>query len=335
METLINPANGINKTMEGANLDRSLWKVIAVGAAGALATGFFGFFLKAYLVEDRGGGFWPVGISLITFLIIFLLQTLFVKSRRISNLILLLESSAAILFFLPDFSLAVLSAWLFFLFFLWVADKSGKNLLENDLKFQFLHIDRKITYEAITGLAALISILYISTADINGNGISKKGLESILKPAEPLIQRLVLDNFSFQMSVYQLTESVIIRQAVQQLGISPASVPAELKNEAINKTLADLRERAAGYGMAFKNSDSITDIVYNYIKNQIAKLPEAFRFSIPFGFGLLVFFTIKGLQALIRWLVAAPAYLLYQILLAFGFAALTLESRNKEIIILK
>ena len=324
-----------NKITEDANLDRSLWKVSAVGAVGAFTAGFLGFFLKAYLVEDRGSGFGPVGFLLLAFLVIFLLQTLFIKSRWISNLIILLEGLGAILFFLADFSLPVLSAWLLFLFFLWVADRSGKNLLENDLKFRFFHIDRKITYDAITALAALISVLYVSTADLSGNGISKKGLESILKPVEPLIQRLVLDNFSFQMSIYQLVDSAVTKQAVKQLGISPDSVAASLKNEAINKTIADLGERATGYGVTFKKSDSITDVVYNYIKNQLAKLPDVFRFGIPFGFGLLVFLTIKGLEAAVRWLVAIPAYLLYQILLASGFATLTLESRRKEIIILK
>lgn len=315
------------------NVDRSLVKIAVIGALGVLASGAFGFFLNLFINGNSGAG-GAAGFFGIGFLAVFLLQTLFLKSEKIINLILLLESLGMSVFFLGRLSLAVLSAWLLLLFFLWIAAGSGKQELDNRLKINFFQVDRRTTYKAITALAVFVSIVYASANGFSQTGISEKGLEAFLKPAEPLIQKLEISNFSFQMTVYQLADAIITQQAAAQFGLEAKAVPASLKNEAINKTLVELKDMASGYGISFKNNDTILKVIQNYLARQLAKLPEQVRAVIPFGFGLLIFLTIKGFGLIIRWLAAIPAYILYQLALVTGFSRLSLESRSKEILIL-
>ncbi len=333
MDSLINPASGINKTMEETGVDRSLVKVVIVGAFGVLSAVAFGFFLNLFIGGNSGAGA-AAGFFGIGFLAVFLLQTLFLKSEKITNLILLLESLGMSVFFFNRISLAILSAWILLLLFLWNASRSGRQELDNRLKISFFQIDKQTTYKAITALSIFISIVYASANGFSQTGISEKGLEAFLKPAEPFIQKLSISNFSFNMTVYQLADSIITEQAAKQLGVQPNAVPASLKNDAINQTLAGLKDKALGYGISFKNNDTVLKIIQNYIAKQLEKIPEQARAVIPFLFGLLVFLTIKGFGLIIRWLVAIPAYIIYELCLTAGFSRLALESRTREIIIL-
>ena len=334
MESLINPVGGINKIMDETDVDRSIVKVAIMGVLGVLSAGVLGFFLNLFIEGNSGAGN-AAGFFGIVFLVLFLLQALFLKSEKIINLILFLESLGISAFFFNRFSLAILSAWFFLLFFLWEAARAGRQELDNRLKISFFHIDRRATYKAITALSIFISIAYASANGFSQSGISEKGLEAFLKPAEPLIQKLEVSDFSFQMTVYQLADSIITNQAAEQFGLQAGAVPASLKSEAVNKTLVELKNQAFGYGISFKNSDTILKVIQNYLNNQLDNIPSQIRAIIPFGFGLLIFLTIKGFGFIIRWLVAIPAYILYQLSLLTGFSRLALESRTKEIIILK
>ncbi len=323
----------INKTMEETGVDRSIVKVAIVGALGVLSATVFGFFLNLFIGGNSGAGA-AAGFLGIGFLVIFLLQTLFLKSEKIVNLVLLLESLGMSAFFFSRISLAILSAWVLLLLFLWNASRSGRQELDNRLKISFFQIDKQTTYKAITALSVFISIAYASANGFSQTGISEKGLEVFLKPAEPFIQKLSISNFSFRMTAYQLADSIITEQAAKQLNVAPSAVPASLKNEAINKTLSELEAQALGYGIRFKNSDTILKVIQNYIAKQLEKIPARWKAAIPFIFGLLVFLTIKGFGLIIRWLVAIPAYILYELSLTAGFSRLALESRTREIIIL-
>jgi len=316
----------INKTMEETGIDRSIPKVAIIGAFGVLTAGAFGFFLNLFIEGNSSAGS-AAGFLGIGFLAVFLLQTLFLKSEKIVNLVLLSESFGISVFFFSRFSPAILIAWSLLLLFFWNASRSGRRELDNRLKISFFQIDKQTTHKAITALAIFVSIIYASADGLAKNGISEKGLEVFLKPAEPLIQKLEISDFSLQMTVFQLADSIIAKQA--------NALPASLKNEAVNKALAGLKDQASGYGINFKNNDTILKVIQNYINKQLEKIPEQIKVVIPFGFGLLIFLTIKGFGFIIRWLVAIPAYILYQLSLVTGFSRLALESRTREIIILK
>ena len=107
------------------------------------------------------------------------------------------------------------------------------------------------------------------------------------------------------------------------------------KNSAISGALDQLRGLAGNYGINFKNTETLSDVFYNFAMQKLNLIPDTFRNLIPVGLVLLIFLTIKGVAVFLRWFISGLAYLLYELALATGFARLTLESRSREIVVLK
>jgi len=327
MESLINPS------LETANIDISKWKIAVVGAAGLVSALAFGYFLRLFL----GGGNQLLVLTpiLVLFLIVFVLQTLFLKGGNIVHSLAALESAGIMVFFLDYFSWYFLAALAALLGFFWLAVYRGRAEIDVQMKVRFSRIEKKVLAQVFTGISLLISLMYVEIAGLGNLGITQKQIDNLLRPAEPIVQNLLIDNFSFNMTVYQFAEASVINQLAGQLGVPINSVPAAVKSAAINQSLNALQGQAAGYGVTFQNNDTISQVVYNYLVGQIKKIPEAFRLVIPAGVALIIFLTVRGLGTVVRWLVSVPAYLVYELLLLTGFARLSLESRSREIIILQ
>ena len=123
--------------------------------------------------------------------------------------------------------------------------------------------------------------------------------------------------------------------AAKQLGEQFNFLSAQQKSLTVNETLNQLRASALEYGISFKNSDSVLDVIYNYLSEKISSLPEGLKFLVPAGFVFLIFITVKGAALLLRWVISVPAYILYELALTTGFARLTLEAKSREIVVLK
>ena len=314
------------------SINPSQWKIAAVGAAGLISALVFGYFLRLFL---GGGNQLPVLVAaLVLFLIVFVLQTLFLKGAFIVNSLMALESAGIMIFFLDRFSWYWLLALASLLGFFWLAVHRGRVEIDNQMQVHFFRVEKKVLAQVFTGISLLISLMYAEISGLGNLGITQKQIDNILRPAEPVVQSLLLENFSFNMTVYQFTEASVIDKLAGQLGAPINSVPAAVKSAAVNKSLDGLRGQAAGYGINFRNSDTISQVVYNYIIGLIKKIPSRFQFVVPIGVVLIIFLTVKGLGTIIRLLVSFPAYLVYKLLLLTGFARLSLESRSGEIIIL-
>ncbi|MBI3046475.1 MAG: hypothetical protein HYY86_03010 [Candidatus Harrisonbacteria bacterium] len=322
----------INPSLETANIDISKWKIAVVWAAGLISALAFGYFLRLFL----GGGnqLMVLTAALVLFLIVFVLQTLFLKGGKIVYSLAALESGGLMIFFLDYFSWYWLAALAALLGFFWLAVYRGRAEIDDQMKVHFPRIEKKVLAQVFTGISLLISLMYVEIAGLGNLGITQKQIDNLLRPAEPIVQNLLIGNFSFNMTVYQFVEASMVNQLAGQLGVPINAVPAAAKSAAINQSLNALQGQAAGYGINFRNSDTISQVVYNYLVGQIKKIPSGFRFAVPAGVALIVFLTVRGLGTIIRWLVSVPAYLVYELLLLTGFARLSLESRSREIIIL-
>ena len=131
------------------------------------------------------------------------------------------------------------------------------------------------------------------------------------------------------MTVSKFAESI----AAQQFGTAFTSLSPAAKAQAVAEMTDQLRKQASTYGILFKNSDTVSDVFYAFFFRQFNSIPAQYRSLIPYLVFLITFFTIKGLGSLLRWVIILPAYVLYEFLLATGFARIGLESRSREIIL--
>jgi hypothetical protein len=84
----------------------------------------------------------------------------------------------------------------------------------------------------------------------------------------------------------------------------------------------------------FNSSDKISDIAYSVIATYAARLNADSPWLIPLSTSILFFLFIKGIFALIYWLITLIAFLLFKLLIAFGFAHLSSEQRSREFVML-
>lgn len=325
----------INKALEETNVDVSLLKTIIIAGAGVLSSAAFGYFSSRYFDSaSAGGSFWYLVVASVLFSALFILQTIFIKSPAIINLAYLLEGLAMSAFFLNKFSLSVLGAFAGLVLFFGLAISRGRAEMENQMKVKFFRIESHILPHFFTGLALFIAIIYANSLDLGGAGISKTAVQSLFKPSEPLIQNLVVKNFSFNMTMYQFVDATLIKQLASQLGAQIDSIPASTRVQAVNDSLKALQQKGAEYGIGFKSADTVLDVVYNYILGLTKNIPRSFQPAIQAGLILIIFLAIKGVAVFVRWIAAPISYVLYELTLTFGFARITLESRAREIIIL-
>lgn len=323
--------NLLARQSEAANVDISRSRLFVLGALNVFAAGLLGYALESIVSK---GGLGTGNLSLvilanIVFLSLFLLQLILVKAMKIQTMLVLAETVALTLFFLPHWSwLAVLAVFLLFVFLL-SAIHRGKREMDNQMKFKFFTIAKVLLPTSITAFSLFISILYVGINGIGTSFASKATIRALLKPAEPIVQTLISKDFSVDMTVSKFAEMA----AAQQFGAAFTSLPLAAKNQAITEITNQLRQQGATYGILFKNSDSVSDVFYVYFFRQFNAIPEAYRKFIPFIVFLLTFFAVKSLGGLLRWVIVFPAYVLFQFLLATGFAHIGLESRSREIIL--
>lgn len=323
--------NLLARQSDAANVDLSKTRIIFMGVLNVLAALWLGYALEAVVANAglSGGNIFTVIVGNVVFLSLFLLQLLFVKGMRIQVMLVLAETVALTLFFLPHWSwLMVLAVSLLFAFLL-NAIRSGMKEMDNQMKVKFFLIERSLIPTTITALSLFISILYVSVNGIGTTFASKDTVRAILKPSEPLVQLLISKDFSVDMTVSEFASMA----ATQQLGSNFTSLAPAAKTQAVTEITNQFRQQAATYGVFFKNSDAVSDVFYAYFFRQFNAIPDQYKRYIPFLIFLLTFFTIRSLGGLMHWFIAFPAYVLFQLLLATGFARIGLESRSREIIL--
>ena len=297
------------------------------------------YFLRFWLDFKGTDSLQPLltlGLAMAVFLAVFVLQTLFLKSKLIINFVVLLESLALAIPFLSYFSWYVLAAWLLaFLNFL-NASFRGRSEMDNQLQIKFFRIKKPVVSRAFTALSLFIALIYFNGPNAGADfGLSKQTIKSFLKPSEPVLQSTLIKNFSFDMSIYQFVDAVLGSQIADKIGISSEAIPQAMRAPLINQGIAQLRTQLAPYGITFRNNDTITDILYDYLSKLVVRIPESFRPLITFGLMFLVFLAVRSLGFIFHWAAGALSYLLYELAMLSGFARLTLESRSREIILLK
>lgn len=323
--------NSAEKSTSEFNVDTSVPKLAGIGVINVLAAALLGYALKSVI----GGGGLTIGNILaviganVLFMVLILLQVLFIKSLKVQGLIVGLETAALVAPFVLSWSSALLLATALLFLFLFKAVKGGMGEMDNQIKIQFLAIERHTLPSVITGLSIFVSILYVSASGIGASFVSRDAFRVLLKPADPLIQSLLVKDFSIDMTMAKFSEAL----TAKQFGDAFTNLPPSAKSQAMTEVIRQLHLQAEGYGITFKNTDSISDVFYAYAGKKFDAIPKNYRLVIPYVLFALTYFTVKSLGGLLRWVISTPAYVLYQFLLSIGFARIGLESRSREIII--
>lgn len=331
---------------EAVGVDQSMSKIIVLAVLGVVFASVFSYFLNSFFASYETT---PLAISLtalIGFLIVFLFQSLFIKSLWRVNLIIFLESAGLLAgFYERIFApfqgkeidiISLILFWVVFLILIW-ANWNGKRETENFLKVRFWRISKVVLPKAIAAVAFSASVLFVFPYSPLTAGfqfpISSSLLEKFFAPASGILQKF-LPGFDVSLSVAELTKN-LAEQQIAKLPEIPI-LPKAVQQQLIAKTMKDFEAQIANiFGSDINPKLKISDVAYETLKNKFEGLTENLKLIVMLGIAALLFLTIEGVAIPFRWLVTVIAFIAYEILLMTGFATIMLEGKSREIIILK
>lgn len=341
--SLFRPKFGISATFDEQNNKEAVIKnnVSEVDYSTLKVFGFIFNVIIVALLFSYSLIFWPtiyIVLLGLFFVSIISLTPLFLKSYGLYFLIAIATSVALIapLFILRDlpmiFSIIIvgLSTILFIKGLI-----ISKSILDNSLRIRFNGFTKHVINSAIIVVALIISTSYGWNFKID-TLFSDKILNNIMSLSSPVFIYYV-PNFSSDMLLTEFIE-ILVRRSMDN-DITPSLIDAseEIKNQTINevvyKTYQEIEsDLAVDLNFNASVQDNFNFIMRDRFLEQIKAInPDHLSIVII----LVLFIIINIILRFFTWLIIFIAFLIYQLLLIIKIAEIHLETRTREIVVLK
>ncbi len=303
-----------------------LIKKVSLGTVGILSALFFGALFKMFIgTPSTGNLIWALSGAAV-FLSIFLLQVMLSSDKWLSPILIAAQVLGMSLFFLGNFSLVLAIGILISFGFFLASWFLGTAEIKNNLDIHFPKTSRAIMGFATIGLALFISLAYVGSFDLKDAVESRKNLEVIIRPIEPLVGGYI-PNFS--------TRNTLKDIALSLLPPDFQLVSAAQKAEAVAQVSVRLAETVSNFaGVRVAVTDRVIDIVYKATIGRIVTFTPIMQTLLMVGLGLLFFFLIKFLMLFVDWAAVLLGYALYRLLKAFNFFRIETQEVSKRVIVL-
>ena len=313
-------------------MDISILKVATLAVLTVFSALFFGWELRAFF--DGAGDWIMFAASSCVFLALFLLQVFFVKNLNRRIFILFLESVAIFAFFYDFFSQALLAGLAaVFLLLIW-ANAGGVNDLKNTLKINFFRIGRAALPKASNALiVAACAVYYVYMSGTGGFFLSEKALGEILAPTSGMIAYFI-PGFDINSPIDKIVTDFSLKsvEGDPRFAALPQEVRRRLTSEASGQLLVQISDFL---GVKISGGEKLDSLLYRAMENGYAGLSPENRTIVVWSVILLLALTLKGFAIFAVWGAEIAAFLVYEVLLALGAFIIVLESRSREIVILK
>ncbi len=319
--------------------DQSIVKVYLFASCTILLALGFSILVNIFIARGGSGYFFlSLGAGLF-FLAFFLLSVVFIKSASINYGILALEAAALLAGSYNNFSRAAFFGSLFTLFFFLVAYYVSKREMESLLKIRLWRISKGVMPKAILGLAIFVSCLLYGKfgmtdwATPQSSFISERVFEIVVTPAVSVAQKIVPE-FDLHIGLGDMIDRIALREVTNDPRL--AILSPSLKTEVTTATAAELKKQIEQYvGAPMDWNQSVVVSLRQAVLTKLSGASPQVQNRVPAGIAILLFFVIMSFVGIIRYLATFIAFLLYEAFIALGFSVLFLETRSKEIIILK
>ena len=323
---------------DSADVDRSMLKIAVLAVFSVVFFSAFGYFFKLFFQGGEKNFLLISGLSAIIFLIFFTLQTLFIKSFKISFLMIFLSCVGLAAVFYDIANSAILTGIALVFLALFFSNLNGVRELKNSLKINFWKINKTVLPKAVAAIFLFISIVYIyGHSEANEEFfISQQNFEKIILSPSIIVAQKFYPEIDPSLSINELAVNLAKKQIEEspELNILPSAV----KKTMVNQAAAELESQINGFLSIPESTGkklTVSEAIYKTLKNKFNALPENLKSLILIGVVLTIFLTLEVLALPIRLIISFLAFIVYEIFLAFGFANVELEGRSKEIIILK
>lgn len=307
-------------------IDISAIKINAIALVGLLISFGFAFFVSR-LCQSFGDPFTNTIFAFVLgvlFLAFVFLQAILVKEKARVAVVLFLQSGVMLIPFIYFLSVFTIVGFIItFLMFLW-GSLSLKSELQLSMKVRSFRLSKIILPKAITGLSIFVVACYMSIFQNSGLLVTPETFKKIILPAEAIANIIMPDsNFSLEDS---------FSKAIAKLRPEILKLPKEQQAEAIKQQQDSFSKLLQ---TDIEANDILINIFYSSYSQNIGKVSPDSKLLVLLVVGVLLFLIVRSIGTPISWLVALVSAAIFEILIALGFATIVLETRSKEIVILK
>ena len=314
----------------------SIAKVVILGALLLVLAFTSGFFFESILSSGNSSlsSFLPYLPLPILFFILFNLNIFFISRRLYLNLInfiggLALSFGLLKTFSFTSFVVSLIVGLVFILIGIY-----GKREVDNDLNIRFFRISRLVISRLIIIVALLVSFFFFdvfSSKPIDSQNpiipqtFFEKNINSVSKIISPF-----LGNIDLSMSLNDIAKSFI--SSSDDLKNAPQNV----KNMAADQLISGYQENFSSIfnGGGLDPDKKLSSAIYELFISKINDVSGPYKNFIFIGIAALIFLIILTLAPLLAWVGAFFAFLVYELFLSLGFAAVVFENHSKESVIL-
>lgn len=303
---------------DSADADLSILKIASFIALVSISAFGSGYFLATIQV-------FYAFISLSLFLVLFSLQTIFIKSwtRIIPAVVLeVFFLSLPILVVLKNnLNIYLWSAIGLLLIFLFWAEVDGRSETRNFLKIHFWRVSKTVLLKSITAVLLFTIFIYVSLANVStdndyGNEISE-AINVFIAPAI----KIFVPEFSYESPLKNIIVDILTKQGVPQESISFAT------NE-FKKNIDNM------FGIDLDLNETIGNSVYAAIKDKINKMLNSGNVYALLPILIILWFMVRGIAFILFIPLSFISFLLYELSIITNFAVIQYESRSREIVLL-
>jgi len=346
------PGPTVTAQANEAEIDRSVLKIIFLAFFGAGLSILLTKLFLNFLLNIQSGFFFLWLAAAVAFLVVVLLQTIFIKSKIKLIGIMFLQGVIPLVLFTdqlyPVVSTPLMIGAGFFALFLILGSYKGWRFFGESLTIRFSFMAKIVLPKVVMGMIfLLLSVMYVQYFELNKftDTLGESIVSETLVASEPVV-KLWFPTINFDQNVRSFFESVAEAQLrnirVETTRSDGARVSVEFKTltDDMKKTIiTDAGEKVRTVfeeksGSSFSPDTSIKNAVFLATKKYIQSSSEKMGSLFPIIIMIIAFFSFKGIFSLIHWLISFIAFLIYKFLVAVGFAYINLESRSREFILL-
>lgn len=326
------------------------WKILIFGILGsfwALAIGFL--IAQVFQGGDIIGlhSAWWLLLFTIIFTINFILEGVFANSNRLIFLVIQSATLALGFYLAGDLSkywhigLGIIPfAFLFF------GRQAIRRAEQDMIKIRWHRMVGRGTNLLITGLI-IFMVVGLGFSLVNRPAkdflFSKDSLARFLDGSN-FIGKILYKDFNWQMSfndfaqgvVEKTTGSIIDGETLSELPLSLSGAVEVQRQESIKQGAIAFKKQAEQFlKIDIGDEQSLLDVAYTWLNTKFQSLSDTTKKGLIIGLIFLIFLILKAVAPILSWLSRALSWLIYELLVAVGFASLAYETRNKEAIILE
>ncbi len=338
-----------------ADEDRKWWKIILMAVLGAGASvGAFHYF-NIFLINLNTSDFWLFVACFVLLLIFSLLEVLFVKGIWKIFFLGLFQTCVPLILFINRFATSnpndvriLILGFLVGFYFVFLGMHRGRRLIQNAMKLRFFDVSRRTLPRVASGMLIVVSVvLYLSyfswgvaPADVgmkitDGIVSDMKPFSGIIVPGTTIDPQQNMGDLIKSIALQKLESSKItVQDQNRSVQVTYASLPPDYQAKVLNDVISGINGGLQSQFSFFNSNQTVGAFVFGVANEYFAKFSS---FLGPYASILVIavlFFLAKGTLAVFYWLIEFLAFVLFKILVVFGFAYVNLETRTREFLLL-